>query len=253
MFIFASMKVSGEWFRDWFNSPYYHILYQYRNEAEARAFIDALIDHLRVPAGSKVLDLACGKGRHSHYLCQKGFEVTGIDLSPANIEAARQIACPNLYFEVHDMREPVKRNYFDYVFNFFTSFGYFDSPEDNERTMEAIANELKEGGRVVIDFLNAHRVIENLHPSEVKEVDGIRFHIHRSFQDGFIIKDIRFEDRGRPYHFQEKVQALCLPDFIALFERAGLHFLEAFGDYTLRPFDEKRSERLILLAEKKKS
>ncbi len=252
MRIFGAMKASGEWYRDWFNSPYYHILYKYRNEAEARAFIDALLNHLQPEPGSKILDLACGKGRHAHYLCKKGFEVTGVDLSPANIEAARTIACPNLYFEVHDMRETLRSNYFDFIFNFFTSFGYFESPEDNDRTMQAVASELKPGGKVVIDFLNAHRVIKNMHPSEVKEVEGIRFHILRSFHNGFIIKDITFEDKGRSYHFQEKVQALCLSDFLKLFEKAGLHFLESFGEYSLHPFDENNSDRLILIAQKRK-
>ncbi len=244
------MNASPEWYRAWFDSPYYHILYKYRNDAEARAFIDALIARLNPPRGSRMLDLACGKGRHAHYLCSKGFEVTGVDLSPSNIEAARKIACRNLYFEVHDMREPLRENYFDYIFNFFTSFGYFDSEEDNVRTMHAIARALRPGGTVVIDFLNAHRVIEELHPAEEKVIDGIRFHIHRHFEDDFIIKEINFEDRGRQYHFHEKVQALCLPDFDRLFAGSGLQRTAVFGDYGLGPFREEESERLIVLARK---
>ena len=250
--IFGAMNASLEWYRAWFDSPYYHILYRHRNDAEARAFIDALIARLKPPRGSRMLDLACGKGRHAHYLCSKGFEVTGVDLSPSNIEAARKIACRNLYFEVHDMREPLRENYFDYIFNFFTSFGYFDREEDNIRTMNAIATALKPGGIVIIDFLNAQRVIEKMHPVEHKEMGGILFHIHRHFEDGFIIKEIDFEDGGRSYHFHEKVQALCLPDFDRLFARSGLQRTAVFGDYRLGPFREEESERLIVMARKKR-
>lgn len=252
IFIFACMNASLEWYRAWFDSPYYHILYKYRNDAEARAFIDALIDYLKPPRGSRMLDLACGKGRHAHYLCSKGFEVTGIDLSPANIAAARKIACRNLYFEVHDMREVLRENYFDYIFNFFTSFGYFDREEDNIRTMDAMARGLKDEGVVCIDFLNAHRVIEDLHPAEELEIDGIVFHIHRHFEEGYIIKEIDFEDGGRSYHFHEKVQALCLSDFDRLFAASGLRRTAVFGDYRLGPFREESSDRLILMAKKEK-
>jgi len=246
------MNASLEWYRTWFNSHYYHILYKYRNDAEARAFIDALIHYLKPARGSRMLDLACGKGRHAHYLCSKGFEVTGIDLSPASIASAQKIACMNLHFKVHDMRELLYENYFDYIFNFFTSFGYFDREEDNVRSMHAIARGLKEGGMVCIDFLNAHRVIKNLHPAEEIEIDGIVFHIHRYYKDSYIIKEIDFLDRDRSYHFHEKVQALCLPDFDRLFAASGLRRTAVFGDYRLGPFREESSERLIVMAKKEK-
>ena len=71
-----------EWFRLWFNSPYYHLLYENRNDAEAIACINSFTEHLKIPAGSFILDAACGKGRHSRAFAAKGFNVTGIDLSP---------------------------------------------------------------------------------------------------------------------------------------------------------------------------
>src|SRR5690606_19509388 len=108
-----------------FNSPYYHQLYYKRDEEEAAEFISRLIAHQNPAPGSKMLDVACGKGRHSIQMADKGFDVTGIDLSEESIEEALQKEADNLHFYRHDMRLPFWINYFDYAYNFFTSFGYF--------------------------------------------------------------------------------------------------------------------------------
>lgn len=248
---FAAMSTSTkEWFAEWFNSPYYHILYRHHDDEEAKQFIDHLITFLKPAPGARMLDLACGRGRHARYLCDKGFEVTGIDLSPANIEKARQLQCGNLFFEVHDMRHPYRSGYFQYVFNFFTSFGYFDNVEDNQATVDAIADGLVAGGYVVIDFLNAQRVIDRLTTYEEKTVKDIHFQIEKQFRPPFIEKEIRFTDQGQSFHFKEQVQALCLADFQQYFSRAGLTVEAVFGNYALAPFDAAQSDRLIVLGKK---
>lgn len=239
-----------DWYETWFNSPYYHVLYRHRNQSEARAFIDNLLKMLKPEPGSRILDLACGRGRHSAYLCTMDFVVTGIDLSPANIAAAKMIQSNSLYFEVHDMREPFSDGYFNYVFNFFTSFGYFDEDADNVRTVQSAAKALKKGGTFVLDFMNAHKVIGKEMHQEVREVDGIQFHISRTFRDGFIYKDISFNDKGLDHRFTERVQALQLADFERYFTQAKLKLTKTYGSYALDPFDPETSDRLILIAVK---
>ena len=120
----------SSWFASWFDTPYYHILYKDRNYREAQIFMDNLTHYLNLPEHAKVLDLACGKGRHSIYLNQLGFRVLGVDLSENSIEIANKNANDTLNFKVHDMREPIKEQ-FDAVFNLFTSFGYFENDDDN--------------------------------------------------------------------------------------------------------------------------
>ena len=110
-----------EWYKDWFNSPFYHKLYFDRDEKEAEIFIKKLVDHLEPKPGSRLLDIACGKGRHSKIMASFGYQVTGIDISPNSIEIAKQYEGPNLDFYLHDMRLPFWANYFHYAFNFFTS------------------------------------------------------------------------------------------------------------------------------------
>ncbi|WP_329804406.1 class I SAM-dependent methyltransferase [Flavobacterium facile] len=242
----STAKNSENWFSTWFDTPYYHILYKNRNDEEAQAFMDNITHYLNMPENGTILDLACGKGRHSIYLNKLGYNVTGVDLSENSISIAQESSNETLQFKTHDMREPMNETY-DAVFNLFTSFGYFDTHEDNIKTLKAIKESINEYGFGVIDFFNADFIIENLVAEETKEIDGITFHIKRALENKKIIKEIRFEDKGESFFFTEKVSAFTLADFEAMMEEAGIYLLEIFGDYKLRKFYKSQSERLILL------
>lgn len=239
-------KEKNNWYASWFNTPYYHILYKDRDHREAALFMNTLTNYLKLKENDSILDLACGKGRHSKYLYRQGFNVTGVDLSEESIAYAKQYEKPRLHFEVHDMCLPYPKK-FDAVFNLYTSFGYFEKEEDNLRTIKAIKSELKSNGYGVIDFLNVDLAIKKLVPSEKKEIGGILFDIEKYVEDGYIIKNIRFNDEGDDYFFTERVKALRLEDFQDYFEKAGVTLKAVFGDYKLNKFDENTSERLILI------
>lgn len=236
----------NNWFASWFDSPYYHVLYKERNYREAQIFMDNLTHYLNLPEHAKVLDLACGKGRHAIYLNQLGFNVLGVDLSENSIAIANKNANATLHFEVHDMRQPFEEKY-DAIFNLFTSFGYFACDSDHLKTLIAIKESLSDYGFGVIDFMNVTQVIANLIPEETKTVDGIDFHIKRFHIDGYIYKEIDFEDKGEKYHFTEKVRAFTLQDFQELMTEAGIYLLDIFGDYKLKKFHKTDSERLIMI------
>jgi SAM-dependent methyltransferase len=242
----STAKNSENWFSTWFDSPYYHILYKNRNEEEAQVFMDNVTHYLNMPENGTILDLACGKGRHSIYLNKLGYQVTGVDLSENSIAVANESSNESLRFKTHDMREPMNETY-DAVFNLFTSFGYFDTYEDNIKTLKAIKDSINEYGFGVIDFFNADFIIENLVAEETKEIDGITFNIKRFVENKKIIKEIRFEDKGETYNFTEKVSAFTLSDFEAIMEEAGIYLLEIFGDYKLKKFYKSQSERLIMI------
>lgn len=243
---FIMIKDTTQWYASWFDTSYYHILYEDRDYAEAHQFMDNLTQYLNLPENGKILDLACGKGRHSIYLSSLGYDVTGVDLSVNSIAYAKQHENEKLHFEVHDMCRPFN-DQFDAVFNLFTSFGYFDRTEDNLNTIKAIRDDLNESGFGVIDFMNSDYVIENLVPEDVKTVGNIDFHQKRYVEDGYIVKDISFTDKGEDFQYQERVKAKTLADFEALFEEAGVYLLDVFGDYKLRKFHKATSERLIMI------
>lgn len=239
-----------EWFKEWFDSPYYHILYKQRDENEARQFIDRLLAVLQPPAGARMLDLACGRGRHACYLAERGFEVTGLDLSENNIQYAHQFEGPQLNFYTHDMRLLFRTNYFDYIFNMFTSFGYFQRERDHLRTLQNVHAGLRPAGIFVLDFFNSILVRKNLKAFEEKLVDDIAFSIQKEILGGRIIKTIDFFDGGRRHHFIESVRLFTLEDLQTLFRRAGLTIFQTYGDYELHTFDPEISPRLILTAKK---
>jgi ubiquinone/menaquinone biosynthesis C-methylase UbiE len=238
------------WFANWFDSPYYHTLYKNRDEREAQVFIDNLIDYLQIPKGSKLIDIACGKGRHAKYFNQKGMDVVGVDLSPNSINTAKKDENKNLQFSVHDMRENYQEETFDVVTNLFTSFGYFEDNKDEQKAINAMASNLKEEGLLIIDFMNAKKVIDHLVLNEQKTIDGIQFEITRQVKDGYILKDIRITDEKEEQQFQEKVKAITLADYSEFITNAGVKIIDIFGNYKLDNFDEKISDRLILICKK---
>ncbi|MBX7226767.1 MAG: methyltransferase domain-containing protein [Chitinophagales bacterium] len=240
-----------EWFESWFDSPYYHILYQHRNDHEAQHFLDNLRKVGCFASKDRILDLACGKGRHAAYLAKMDMEVTGLDLSPQSIAAAiENFGTNNPEFYIHDMRLPFRINYYNFIGNFFTSFGYFNRIAENERVIKAMTLGLKKDGKLLIDFFNAKKVIAHLVEHETKTLNGIHFSIHRKYTNGLILKDIDFEDHGQHFHFQEKVQALQPDDFRMLAARAGLTIQAEYGNYDLEAYHAHDSDRYILVAVK---
>lgn len=238
------------WFENWFDSPYYHILYKHRDFCEAELFIDNLIDHLKPEKHSKFLDLGCGRGRHSIYLNKKGYEVIGSDLSLSNIKFASQFENENLRFCVEDMRKIKGEDQFDYVLNLFTSFGYFENEVDNYETIKCVSKVLKPKGIFVLDFMNVEKVIANLVVHEIKIIDDIEFNITRRIENNFIVKHITFSDQGKEFNFQERVKAITLNDFKNYFDVNKLKILHLFSNYNLEKFDLNTSNRLIIIGQK---
>ncbi|RFM29119.1 class I SAM-dependent methyltransferase [Deminuibacter soli] len=241
------------WYKEWFSSPYYHLLYSKRDQQEASRFISALTTHLHAAPGSRMFDVACGKGRYSKALSDMGFDVTGIDLSESSVLEAKPLENEHLHFYQHDMRLPFWINYFDFAFNFFTSFGYFRTRREHDSAIRTIAQSLNPSGAFVIDYLNVHYAEDNLVRSEHKKINGTIFHISRWHDETHFFKQIQIEDNGAQvkHLFTEKVSKFTLGDFTEMFAYHGLQVEEVFGDYQLGPFDIRKSPRLIIIARKR--
>ena len=246
------MPDTNAWFKQWFNSPYYHQLYHERDEQEAADFINQLVDHLQPAEGSFMLDVACGRGRHSIQLASQGFDVTGIDLSIDSIMAAKENENDRLHFFVHDMRLPFWINYFNCAFNIFTSFGYFNTRREHENALRTIAQSLKPDGIFVIDYLNVNYAESHPgHDSEV-EIGEVKYHINKWSDKGHFYKRIVVEDKafeGLITH-EEKVAKFSLDDFTEMLSRHQMQVQEVFGDYNLGDYNIDSSPRMIIVAKK---
>ncbi len=243
--------MNSEWFRNWFDSPYYHQLYSHRDENEAEYFLSRLITELDIREKSKVLDLACGKGRHAIFLEKKGLDVTGVDLSPNNIKEANLCINANLRFYEADMRAILSDKKFNYIFNLFTSFGYFEDDTDNLKVLQSVYTMLEKDGIFILDFLNATKLKGELCVEESKKINGILFQISRHTCDRYIEKEIQIEENGQNHVFAEKVRLLDFSTLQKMLNATQLQIIRTFGSYSLSTFDEKTSDRLIIIAQKK--
>lgn len=243
-------KDKKEWFSDWFDTKYYHILYKNRDSGEADFFLNNLIQKLNPAPESHFLDLACGKGRHSIYINKTGYKVTGLDISPNSIKEASGFENPELNFYVHDMRQAFGANIYDCILNLFTSFGYFENERDNVKVLKNIYHALKPGGIFVMDFMNVLKVAGLLVPEEEKIIEGIRFKIKRKIEKGFIVKSIKVIDGKAEHTYFEKVEYLAPEKIRTMLQNNGFNIIEELGDYHLNPFNKDQSDRIIFIARK---
>ncbi len=188
-------------------------------------------------------------------LAEKGFDVTGIDLSDDSIAEALQAENETLHFYKHDMRLPFWINYFNYAFNFFTSFGYFRTRREHDDAIRTIAQAIKPNGTFVMDFLNVHYAEDHLVHQSESEIDGINFIITKWFDETHFYKKIVVEDESKkePLIYTERVAKFSLGDFTEMFAYQGLQLQEVFGDYSFSNYDVKKSPRMVMIAKKIKA
>lgn len=239
----------SQWFEQWFDTPYYHQLYQYRDDAEAQQFLDRLVAHLDLAEGARICDLGCGKGRHARYLAERGFDVTGLDLSQASIDFASEFEHARLRFKQHDMRDPFGASEFDLVGTFFTAFGYFDDLDDDRRVLRHVRQALKTGGLYVLDFLNLEHARRSRIEHEVVQRGETTFTITRAEENGFLLKTIDVKAVDVQFTTQERVRAFDRVILEGLLLEADLKPIDVFGSYDLESWNTETSTRTLIIAQ----
>ena len=238
------------WYKEWFGEEYLE-LYSRRDESEAEAHVDFVERQLGSAVRPRaVLDLACGAGRHTAVLRRRGYRTLGLDLSMTLLARMRARELPRV---AGDMRRlPFQPESFDWVLNFFTSFGYFERERENFQVLEEIVRVLVPGGRFLIDLMNPGPVLASLAPQDVEESEGRRVDIERWYDSDSqrMNKRITVGTTGEePRIFRESVR-LYRPEEVTIGLRwAGLEVDALFGNFQGDPY-ERDSERLILLGHK---
>jgi SAM-dependent methyltransferase len=235
----------ADWFEQWFGDDYLRI-YQHRDETEAERAIELIATNLAGRRIDRVLDLACGAGRHSKALCERWWTV-GLDLSMSLLRTARQESSEAPYVRA-DMRElPFAEGAFDLVVNLFTSFGYFDDDREHVKVLSGVREAMQHGGTLVIDFLNANQVRRELVPYDERVENGITIEQRRTISpdDRFVEKTIALRERGKEYI--ERVRLLSPRDLERMLITAGFGVEKLFGDYSGSDWSDD-SPRTILFA-----
>ena len=242
-----------EWFEDWFNSKEYLDVYQHRNESDAKLLFELIIKNIEISAKGKVLDLACGPGRHSILFARKGFDVTGIDLSDNLLRVAESSARKeklDIQFIKSDIRKVELTDKFDLVVNLFTSFGFFETDEDNFSIFRTASDLLKPSGYFVFDFLNSTFLKNNLISESSEDKHHEKIIQKRRIEGNRVIKDIIIQHNGMIKTFYESVKLYRCGELHKAIIENGLAIKKTFGDFTGSDFNEATSPRIIIIAQK---
>jgi SAM-dependent methyltransferase len=233
-----------EWWEDIYNRQIYFDLYEEEDTKLAEKEIQQVVTLLHPADGAHILDLCCGYGRHSIPLAQRGFQVTGVDLSAKQIQHAREVASKahtHLDFHVADARKLNFQGVFEVVLSMFVSFGFFNDETENKAMLQGVFRALKPGGRFLLDFWNREKEIREFKPTTSEKI-----------RDVIILKEWQFDvlagrlnwtntvifPDGKRESWEHSVRAYTVAELKALLEEAGLKFEAVYGslageDYTI--------------------
>ena len=217
-----------EWFEEWFGEDYLR-LYPHRDDADARRAVALIARTVKLQPGWRVLDVACGAGRHAKAFVEAGARCFGLDLSATLLRVARQVTDAPLIRA--DMRQlPVRPSSMHLTVNLFTSFGYFERDTEHRTALEEMISTVQQGGWFVIDFLNPAAVRRELVPEETVQLQGQAVLVTRSVSpDGrYVCKSIHARE-GK--HYLERVRLFEPEQITAMLESAGVRVRHRFGNY----------------------
>ncbi len=243
--------IAEDWFHQSFDSLY-PIIYEHRTVEAARPESLFAIEQTRLGPGDHVLDLACGGGRHMAHLMGVARHLVGLDYSPHLLSAAQETLGPGAKLVRADMRHQPFENAFDAVMNFFTSFGYFQTPEENLAVVHGIATALRPKGRFFIDYLNRAWAENNLQPETGRNVQGFEISERRWIDKAHhrVNKTTVVSKNGREVSDTgESVQLYTQQEFVELLSTGGLKVDRVFGNYDGVPSSDQQP-RMIMVGHK---
>jgi len=242
-----------EWFKDWFNTQEYLNVYQHRNESDAEEHVKLILENVEISSGAKILDMACGAGRHAIIFARKIFNVTAVDLSENLISIAERSAQNEnlkINFVQSDIRNFESSNKFNLVINLFTSFGYFETDEENFSVLKKAYDLLVDDGYFVLDFFNSEFLQNNLVEFSEENLDEAEIHQFRKIKDKRVTKKIVITKNGNISQFEESVRMFTKDELTDAIQNIGFDIYKTFGDFFGNEFDNLNSPRLIMICKK---
>lgn len=242
-----------EWFEDWFNTDEYLNVYRHRNEEDAKNLFDLIIKNVLLEKGSKVLDLACGAGRHSILFAKNNFDVTAVDISDNLLNVGRKTAEElklNINFIKSDLRKLNLNEKFHLIINLFTSFGYFETDDENGEVIKMASQHLVDSGYFVLDFFNIIYLQKNLIPISYDKIEDGIIKQERVIEGDRLVKTIFITRKGIEKKYYESVRIFTKEELISFFKDSGLKIQFIYGDYLGNNFAEETSPRIIIIAKK---
>ncbi len=229
----------------------------FADTAQTEAEVEFLFNVLDFQSNAKVLDLCCGYARHATLMSERStLHVTGMDLSADYLQIAKQgHAGSNLHFVRGDMRRVPFHDSFDVVINLFTSFGFFETDEENETVLKQIHRALKPGGQFLLDYENKFHFVQNdvLQKERCwwRDDSGSLYLIENSYDantERERLRVLKFENETIT-ESGYNIRLYSLPELKRMLERTGFQLVQVWGDFNAEPYSVQ-SRRLITLSRK---
>ncbi|NTU58755.1 MAG: methyltransferase domain-containing protein [Chlorobiaceae bacterium] len=251
-------NASREWFEDWFSNPLYLKVYHHRDSAEAELCVETILRITGTPTNSlrPVLDIACGAGRHAIAMAHLGLQVTANDLSAFLLGLAEKEAENrglDIEFTCSDMRSISLEREFDLIVQLFSSFGYFETDEEDQAVIRNVAEMLSPEGWYVLDLINPQYLKKHIVLRTEKSVDTLSITEERELTDRNVCKTITIKDvNGDECSYSESMRLFSPAEISTLLESENLEVKFIAGDYRGHEFQENTSPRMILFTRKKR-
>lgn len=241
----------AEWFEEWFNTEEYQNVYRRHNDVEAEKLVNLILANISLDKSAGIIDLACGTGRHSIHFAERGYNVTAVDLSDNLLNIASKAAgCQGLKinFVNGDLRKFCITSKFDLAVNLFTSFGYFETDDENFSLFSNAYELLNDGGYFVLDYFNADYLRNNLIPHSEDVLSEEKIIQERKIVGNRVIKDIIIKKNGIRKTFRESVRMYSVAEIKDRLEKRRLRIVNMFGDFDGNNFDLNSSPRIIIIS-----
>ena len=242
-----------EWYKDWFASEDYLDVYKHRNLEDTEKLVKLILFNIQINNDASILDAACGAGRYSIKFAELGFNVTGFDLSSTLLEIAKSEAEKRnlkINFKLSDIREFFTSEKYDLVASLFTSFGYFDSDDENFMFINNAYNMLADNGYYVLDYLNKDFLENNLIGNSEKKIEDKNIFESRQIRNNRVEKKIKIVKDNNSSEYLESVKVYSYEQLIEKFNEIGFREIKTFGDYEGNQYQNKTSERCIIFFQK---
>jgi SAM-dependent methyltransferase len=241
------MIVPEQWWQSFFSGVIVDSWLRATSEEQTRLEADFIEDMLQVKPPAKLLDVPCGGGRHSVALAARGYQMTGVDIAPEFLDAARSHQA-EVAWEQRDMRDLPWPRQFDGAFCFGNCFGYLDD-DGNFAFLKAVANALKPGGRFVLDVSYITELLPMMQERTWYRLGDLLGLAERHYDpvQGRLQVEYTYIKEGQIDKRAMSTRIHSCREVHDLFRRAGFTQLQAFGSLSKEPF-KVGSQRLLMAA-----
>lgn len=252
-----SALATSAWYATYFGEQYFDIYGPMLSEERTAREVEGIIRLLDVPQGSRILDLACGHGRHAIPLAQRGYQITGLDLSEIFLDRAQaeaQARGVTIRWVHSDMREIPFADEFDAIINIFTAFGYFENDAEDQQVLHQVHKALRPGGHFVLDLMHRDALVRGFQLFDVSRRDnGVVVTEERHFDQLAGRTSVRvtlFYSDGRRTELGHVVRSYTLTELAGMLRRSALEVQATYGGLDGSPLTLD-SRRLVVVAQKR--